>query len=264
MKNLNGARCVVLACALLVSGFAVGANGVQARHDDFVRRVGDPVTGFGLPPTIVIPARAHYLLTGAEMRSSVTPANAKPFEMWFRGFVNRTPYTLVISLNYLAVPRDPHGSVGVVNNVPVNWSSNVSTFEVPPGAEYGFNTYGSYAISAWVVGSFEDKKQIRENLRIAVGLPSANDFANPVFNPKQYSYCANTVNAGQIQSTDYVYLGRYSDGIVGVGGSADTGVLGLGPRPAQPGVCALYDLTPVVGPDNSDNSGGGGTGDGDN
>jgi hypothetical protein len=260
MNNLNGARCVVLACMLAVSGVAVGANGVQARHDDFVRRPGDPQIDSGRRTIPLPPARAHYLLTGVRMTSSVGLGLVN-----FAGFTNNTPYTLMISLTYSGAPQDPHGAMGVVNGVGVGWSMFASTFEVPPGAQYGFSTDSSFTISAWVVGGFDEDPKLPTwtNLVKKFGLPTAQDFTSPVRLQAGYAGCVNVVSDGVIQNTEYYYQGgRWTDG-------SDSGKDGVytpgfgnavpGSAPAQPGQCVVRDVTP--GYNNGD--GGGGPGDGD-
>jgi hypothetical protein len=259
MKTTNRARCVVLACALTVSGVAVGANGVQARHDDFVRRPGDPKIPAS-PPTIVIPARAHYLLKNVVMTSSTPPNDGDP--VVFGPFTNQSPYTVVISLTHVG-GNGAHSATGVVNGVAVNSSSYAATFEVPPGSSYSLSIQDSHTVSAWVVGSFDESTDFwKMEVLPKFGLPTAQDFINPVRLNPVYIGCVNVVNNAELQGTEYYYQGgQWTDKANAVGDYVYTPEFGYiipGSKPAQPVQCAQRDVTQS---NDSDNGGGGGPGD---
>jgi hypothetical protein len=100
---------------------------------------------------------------------------------------------LVVALNHIG-GNAQHGSAGEVDGVQITQSEWATHFEVPPGSQYSFSAISEHQMTAWVVGAFTDdqlKVANKNQLLIDVGLPNANAFINPVFDPSPYRFCIN-------------------------------------------------------------------------
>jgi hypothetical protein len=231
--------------AMLPVGSAWAATWVQ-EHDDSVRRHGE----ISRPPTprrdeklVVIAPQAHYLMKQAVLTSSVGLN-----EVRFSGYKNNSLYPLVISLEYAGAPRDKHASVGVINGVGVGWNPEVSTFEVPPGASYGFNVQSTYVISAWLVVGIDEKNQPEDwiALQRQTGLPTKEIFKSPARLAQTYQRCLETQTNSKFTGAYYFYTpGRWTDGadpmrdVEIVDEFEALGWLVRGVAPLNPGVCVV-------------------------
>jgi hypothetical protein len=207
---------------------------------------------------VTIPPQAHYLMKQAVLTSSLGLN-----EVRFSGYKNNSPYPLVISLEFAGVARDDHASVGIVNGVGVDWSPQVSTFEVPPGASYGFNVQSTYVISAWlVVGIAEDRDAAAQAawkaLQRQTGLPTKETFERPIRQGYTYRGCVdNRINGQPIENYYYYLPGRWTDGADPIRDAEivpEFGWVVRGVMPLNPGVCAVvHDFS---GSGSGDNGGG--------
>jgi hypothetical protein len=193
---------------------------------------------------VLIPPQAHYLMKQAVLASSVGLN-----EVRFSGYKNNSPYSLVISLEYAGVPRDKHASVGVINGVGVGWNPEVSTFEVPPGASYGFNVQSTYVISAWMVMGIDEEtdKFQWQALQRQTGLPPKEVFERPMRQGQIYQGCVETKMNSQTTEIGYYYSpGRWTDGadpIRDVEQVTELGLVVSGNAPLKPGVCRVRNIS---------------------
>jgi hypothetical protein len=239
---------------------ACAAGWVQ-RHDDSVRRNGE-VSQPAIPPRArpidpaVIPPQAHSLMQHAVLTSSVGLN-----EVRFSGYKNNSPYSLVISLEFAGAPQDKHASVGIVNGIAVDWSNYVTTFEVPPGANYGFNVQSTYVISAWLVVGMDEGNEGKSaqwvDLQLKTGLPTKAVFERPIRQGHTYRGCVENRMNGQPTENYYYYLpGRWTDGADPLRDAEIVPEFGWVVRagaPLNPGRCSVVRNINVSSPD----SGGG-------
>jgi hypothetical protein len=252
IEQRRWAVAAVLGCVFL--GSAWGYE--QQPHDDSVRRNGEGNTP-NPAPRVTIPPQAHYLMKQAVLASSVGLN-----EVRFSGYKNNSPYPLVISLEFAGAPQDKHSSLGIVNGIGVASSIYASTFEVPPGANYGFNVQSTYVISAWVVaGIDEDSNAVAQAawnvLQRQTGLPPKEVFERPTRQGYNYRGCVENRVGGQFAENYYYYLpGRWTDGADPTRDAEIVPEFGWVVRagaPLNPGRCSVVRDTAVSSPD----SGGG-------
>jgi hypothetical protein len=238
-------KAVLGACVILPVSSVWAAGWVQ-RHDDSVRRNGEVSKQRRADQIVIIPPQAHYLMKQAILTSSIGLN-----EVRFSGYKNSSPYPLVISLEFAGVPRDKHASIGVVNGVGVGWNPEVSTFEVPPGSNYGFNVQSTYVISAWVVAGIEENRDSAAQaawiaLQRQTGLPSKDVFERPTRQGQIYQGCLETKMNSQITEIGYYYtIGRWTDGADPLRDVEQVPGLGLvvpGNTPLNPGVCKVRNI----------------------
>jgi hypothetical protein len=250
------AACVLGAAAPVDCAWAAG----WVQHgDDSVRRNGE-VSQPEVPPRqkpaplVVISPQAHYLMQHAVLTSSIGLN-----EVRFSGYKNNSPYSLVISLEFAGAAQDKHSSVGIVNGVAVNWSNYVTTFDVPPGANYGFNVQSTYVISAWMVAGIDEEvnKAQWAATQLQTGLPTAAIFKNPIRQGHTYRGCVENRMNGQPTENYYYYLpGRWTDGADPIRDAEIVPEFGWVVRagaPLNPGRCSVVRDTQVNAPE----SGGG-------
>jgi hypothetical protein len=252
-------KLIVMATLAFCAVGSACAAGLVQHADDSVRRNGEvnrpPATRSNPGEKVVIPPLAHYLMKQAVLASSVGLN-----EVRFSGFKNNSPYPLVIALEYAGAPQDKHSSLGVVNGIGVASSIYASTFEVPPGASYGFNVQSTFVISAWVVaGIDEDSDAAAQAAWIAsqrqTGLPTQEMFARPIRQGYAYRGCVEYRMNGQPTENYYYYSpGRWTDGSDPTRDAEIVPEFGWVVRagaPVNPGRCAVVrDLQQVGSPDN--------------
>jgi hypothetical protein len=117
------------------------------------------------------PAGLTYLLKGAWMESTrdndtwIAFGKQKPFQ-------NKSDFPLTITIS----PVDGYefrDASGIVDGAQVAYAyASAMTFSVPPNSSYGFNVKGPHSISATVA--------VREPIVTQFGLPSAQQFSNPL------------------------------------------------------------------------------------
>ncbi len=246
MAYIRSSKRIVAILFLLLTDFSLAQSDsvTSSRHKGSSRvKFGNP-----LPPENIAPnPETTYLLKGVRMAS--TGERCAREIVLFGPFTNHSSASLTITLNHIG-GSSHRSSSSVVDGVPIARTEGGSqSFLVPPRSTYQWWAENDHTISASTSSTINNPRTF--------GLPSAQDFVNPV-RTGQYKGCRHFYNESDEADKYAVAYTEYYFTISPMTDSSDCwnefiktsefGNVVLGPAPQDPGLCLDTRTRPPPAP----------------